>query len=331
MIRRTDVRWGWSASLMLVGLCLSGIGKPCQAQTTTTSSTPIVLTIQLGTQSAKILISTIGNCITLTPIQEGLGTVRVETPEEGTPPSPASMVASKEASEATADRSPTPAGPPSVPTPPSAPAVAAPTASASLSLGQDVTVKAEIASLEANENGSPKTIVSEDFSLDRQPANASPLLPADRPDWVGRAHFVDGTTHFISVGALPDESLNKSKASLDESILKEVRKYVNENILHEEDGAEQLEPLTLSWIKSRCLVKGHEYDVQFDSNTTTYHQAWVELKLSDRDRKTIEHWWKDIQRHERAKKLGGGMAVAVAGIGVCHLLFGMIARRKPKA
>lgn len=291
-----------------------------------------MLTIQLGTQSAKILISTIGNCITLTPIQEGLGTVRVETPDEGVPPSTASVAPSQDApSEAIADRPPAPVNAPSVPSPPPAPAVAAPTSSASLSLGQDVTVKAEIASLEANEGGSPKIIVSEDFSLDRQPTNASPLLPADRPDWVGRAHFVDGTTHFISVGALPDESLNKSKASLDESILKEVRKYVNEHILHEEEGAEQLEPLTLSWIKSRCLVKGHEYDVQFDSNATTYHQAWVELKLSDRDRKTIEHWWKDIQRHERAKKLGGGMAVAVAGIGVCHLLFGMIARRKPKA
>lgn len=171
---------------------------------------------------------------------------------------------------------------------------------------------------------------SDEIRLDAKSAEFTPILPADRPDWVGRSSLETGRDHFVSVGSFPDISYEKSLVSLDESLMKEARKYVDEQILHQEGAAEQLSQLDIDWIKANWVVPNQEYDAAFDSASSVYHQAWVELKISERDRRMVEHWWKDIVRHERAKKLGGGMAVAVAGVGMLHLLVGLIAKKKIK-
>ncbi len=258
------------------------------------ASEPVILTIKVGGQTAKLLISSLGGCLTLTQLFDEPSqppSDRVQPPEDGVAPQTESDMRNDVSAEVAKEWKP------------EAPS-------------QTAEVVAPIG--------------SDEIRIELSEGSLSLALPAGHPEWVGRPLTQVGSDHLLSFATFPDITLEKSMQSLDETILREARKYIDEHILGVEGAAEQLTQIDSEWLKDNWLVKGKEFDAELKTSSAVYHRAWVEMKVSERDRRMVEHWWKDIVRHDRAKKLGGSMAVTVASIGLLHLLVGLVARRKSK-
>jgi hypothetical protein len=160
------------------------------------------------------------------------------------------------------------------------------------------------------------------------PLETKPFLPEDRPDWVGQPLVVEGKTHYVSVSGDPADSFEKSLASIDEQILREAQNYFDSRATRGAPSAASISALDANWLRANCLVAGRQYDALLETPSGTYHTAWVQLKIEEKHRRTVEGWAYDRLRTERIAQLGGGLGICTILIGLGHLALGIGARRK---
>lgn len=157
----------------------------------------------------------------------------------------------------------------------------------------------------------------------------SKLLPNGRPAWVGQDVDVSRKDHYVAVGGIPSETFELSKESLRDGILlNNVRDYLNRYVLEEIGSAELLPQIDTEFIEKRWLVPDREYDANVEMATGSYHMAWCQLKIPERDRNQVIEWVRDLEREERLRQAAGVSVMGFLALGVVHLGVGFIARRK---
>ncbi len=160
--------------------------------------------------------------------------------------------------------------------------------------------------------------------------HTEPLLPVDRPDWVARAPQITDTIHYISVGGELATSFEDSLKSIDTSLLVEGRRYVDQYLI-DEPKASELENLTADWIRSHWLVENKTFDAVVKVPSETYHQAWVELRVSLADREIVKQWYQERKRQDRVANLGMVALVGIGGVGLLRGVFGFASRKSQPA
>ncbi len=330
----------WLMAGLLASTCVgSTFAAPPLDPDPVPSSVQTVILSLTGGGTAKLVITALGSGMFLLQTQDGsiFSSPPTEPPDEGTPPVPPPRP------ETTDLVPPIPAstdleGATSGNTTSAESTLENTTATATIDL--DESSRAEVSSTEETSvvggtqdepiqveplevNDSVRS-GKEEIDLTQSPN----LLPADRPDWIAKPVDIERSKHLISVDCDAAATIEESKATLDESILREARKYVDKNVLKVDGAAEQLDRLNADWIRRHWLKKDKEFDAVLTTSSATYHQHWVQLEIDERSRRIVENWWHDIVRIERMKRMGGGLGLALGGIGVLHLLFGAVARRK---
>jgi hypothetical protein len=130
-----------------------------------------------------------------------------------------------------------------------------------------------------------------------------PVLPVDRPDWVARSPQVQGEVHFVSVGL--DQYVYESKGA-----------------------AIKLEQLNSKWIRANWWIADRNYDALIETPSATYHQAWTELRIDEKQRRLAKNWRNDAIRQDRIVGLGLGAGTLVGVVSLAHAVLGIGARRK---
>jgi hypothetical protein len=156
-----------------------------------------------------------------------------------------------------------------------------------------------------------------------------PLLPADRPEWVARPPQISDSIHYISVGGEPAATFEESLKNIDASLVAEGRRYVNQYLL-DEPKAGELPKLTADWIRANWLVENKTYDAEIKVPSGTYHQAWVELRVSLADREIVKQWYQESKRQDRVFSLGVVALVGLGGVGLMRGAFGFASRKAQK-
>ncbi len=160
--------------------------------------------------------------------------------------------------------------------------------------------------------------------------HTEPLLPVDRPDWIARAPQITDTIHYLSVGGELAATFEESLKSIDTSLLVEGRRYIDQYLI-DEPKASELKNLTADWIRSHWLVENKTYDAEVKVPSGTYHQAWVELRVSLADREIVKQWYQERKRQDRVANLGIVAIMGIGGVGLLRGVFGFASRKSQPA
>jgi hypothetical protein len=166
-----------------------------------------------------------------------------------------------------------------------------------------------------------KSQINLDESQDAKKKNEDSLLPVDRPSWVAMPDDLSSDVHRISVSSEPESSIEAARATLDQSLVDQVRGYIDR--YHPTKGkavASQLGQLNADWIKKNLAVNAPEYEAILERPIGTYHQVWTQLSIDADDRATIQSWINRLEARNRAGSIGVLFAGVIGLTSVFHVM-----------
>ena len=278
--------------------------EPAASPEPAANSVQTVILSLTGGGTAKLVIRALGSGMFLLQTQEGslFTSPPTEPPEDGTPPVPPPRPDTSSDTPPTLESSSDDVAKGSdrvdVSVPENVPDAISIVAPAEVSSTEETAIVSESRDEDSQIEVSSESKTSESNREEMDLTQSPNLLPADRPDWIAKPVDIERSKHLISVDCDAAVTIEESKATRDESILREARKYVDKYVLKIDGAAEQLDRLNADWIRRHWLKKGKEFDAVLTTSSATYHQHWVQLEIDDRSRRIVENWWQDIVRVE---------------------------------
>jgi hypothetical protein len=295
----------------------------------------------------QLLLFVAGSCslgIVPLPAQENDPPLVASLPDEGQPPAP-------EVVPSTPPETPeTPAKPAdSEPAKPDAaasqPVVSEPAASEPVASEQTppqpptvpaVTAPAEVANAAQVEAQAPAPPTAEASTsaevreLSVEPVlEKRPILPADRPAWVGAANETSERVHRLYVASFTANSRDQVELDemLDEPLVAAVRRYLDETLFPRE-GAWRLD-ISPEFIRQNLLDNSTSYVASMTTQTGTEYQKWVILQVTPEQREYFSKLLVEQKQRERMSMLGVGLAGVLGLTGLVNLVFNRRRRRYP--
>ncbi|MGN6548063.1 MAG: hypothetical protein ACTHK7_23715 [Aureliella sp.] len=157
-----------------------------------------------------------------------------------------------------------------------------------------------------------------------------PLLPADRPAWVGAPPDLSNShRHRLFVGSLPSSSIEEAEATLDQPMVTAVRGYIDEQVLGGH-GANELD-ITADFIRHNLLDRSTDYVAELSTSSGPMYQKWVVLEITPEQRQYFIEAHRQVQQRKRMVALGLGVAAVMGLMGSAHLAFNRRRRRYVQA
>lgn len=196
-------------------------------------------------------------------------------------------------------------------------ASAASTATTSSTAAQeDTQVNSEVASEEEFDD-SLETVDNGVRTLSVQPGS-QPLLPADRPAWVGAPADYTGKTHRMFIGSLPTPDEERADLSLNEPLVATVNEYIDSEVIGVRGAAEKI-AINAEYIRKNLVTDNDGYLLELNTSSGAMYQKWVSLEVTPEQRAQLESWHNEAIQRERLKTLGAGLAAILALVGLSHL------------
>jgi hypothetical protein len=164
----------------------------------------------------------------------------------------------------------------------------------------------------------PTTTPDEVRNLSVEPGSR-PLLPADRPAWVGASPDLSGRNHLLYVGSIPTLNERDADASLDEPLVNAVHSYIDEHITKIPGSAWSL-PVDAAYIRVNLIDDAEGYSCALATSEGPMHQKWVVVRITPEQRAQLQKWHVQATQRNRLGPLGFGVAAAMLLIGLTHVL-----------
>jgi hypothetical protein len=158
------------------------------------------------------------------------------------------------------------------------------------------------------------------------PPVTQPLLPADRPAWVGAAPDLSNFHHRLFIGSYPVQSAVDVDAALDEPMLAAVYAYLDEQVFFEKGPAGHVE-LDAGYIRRNLLQPGVEYVAELATSEGPLYQKWVILEITPEHRLHFQNLYRQAEQRKRLGWLGGAAALLITTVGVANWGFRRRSRR----
>lgn len=176
-----------------------------------------------------------------------------------------------------------------------------------------------------------KTQITFDESPDANEKNDDSLLPADRPAWVAMPDDVSSDVHRISVSSELESTIVATRATLDQSLVDQVRRYIDRYLTaNGKTVASQLARLDADWIKKNLADNAPEYEAILERPSGTYHQVWTQLSIDPDDRATIQSWVNRLEVRNRAGSIGVLFVGLIGLTSVFHAILKLTSPTKTK-
>jgi len=146
-----------------------------------------------------------------------------------------------------------------------------------------------------------------------------PILPADRPAWVGAAPDLSSAQHHLYVGSLP--TLNESDAdeALDEPLVAAVRNYIDQEVINRVGAADQM-PVDADFIRRNLLDDPAGYVCELATSQGAMFQKWVTVRVTPEQRELFQQWHTEASQRARLAPLGLGLVSVLALVSLSHMV-----------
>ncbi len=158
-----------------------------------------------------------------------------------------------------------------------------------------------------------------------------PMLPADRPAWVGAPNDTSQRVHRLYVASFTADTREDVEADemLDDPLVAAVQRYLDETLFPGQ-GAMDL-PITPEFVRSNLLDNSTSYVAAMTTQSGTEYQKWVVLQVTPEQREYFAGQLREHKQRQRMAVLGVGLAGILGLTGLANLAFNRRRRRYPDA
>lgn len=156
-----------------------------------------------------------------------------------------------------------------------------------------------------------------------------PMLPADRPAWVGAPNDTSERVHRLYVASFTTAARDEVEADemLDDPLVAAVRRYLDESLFPGE-GAMDLH-ITPEFVRSNFLDNSTSYVAAMTTQSGTEYQKWVVLKVTPEQREYLADLLREHKQRQRMAVLGVGLVGVLGLTALANLLFNRRRQRYP--
>ncbi len=155
-------------------------------------------------------------------------------------------------------------------------------------------------------------------SLSVEPGSR-PLLPEDRPTWVGASPELSSNQHYLYVGSIPVSSASEAETALDEPLVAAVHTYIDEEVIRK-FGASQAIPVDAGFIRKNLIDDPSGYLAELSTSEGSMYQKWVKVRITPEQRQQFHVWHKQAMQRERLGPLGTVLFLLVGSVALSHLV-----------
>ncbi len=282
-------------------------------------------------------------------IAQDLPEIVIAPADPGQPPAPPEAIAEPQASaapEAPAEVSvvtlPEPASPPAdvAAAEPVAAAVPVqmpdvPVTPSEVSAASEVSTEGEIGKLIPNKEPAAQSVANESRKTDLESVRTlsvepglRPMLPEDRPAWVGALPDFTSAQHFLYVGSLPTTDRSEVDEALDAPLLAAVRNYIDQEVVNEQ-GAANAMPVTPAFIRRNLIDNPEGYECELTTGQEPLFQKWVTVRITPEQRDQFRKWHTEATQRSRLAPLGVGLVAVLSVISLSHIVLGRFRGANP--
>lgn len=191
-------------------------------------------------------------------------------------------------------------------------------ANAETSQPAEVNSEAELEPPESEIDGGKLPPTNETVELSVEPGT-QPLLPADRPAWIGADPDYSGEVHRLYVGSTAVTDPEEVDTALDVPLMAALRNYLDDQVLNSLGAADGLN-LNEAFIR-RNLIPGPEGVVlKLNTSGEPMYQKWVAVEVTPTQRDMFRQWYREAVQRDRMKPLVASLAGLLGLVGLTHLL-----------
>lgn len=159
----------------------------------------------------------------------------------------------------------------------------------------------------------------EPVQLSVQPGT-QPVLPVDRPAWIGADPDYSSDVHRIYVASTAVSDPEDADSALDAPLLAALRTYTDEQILKQHQASDDLD-LTSDFIRKNMVVADSSVVLKLNTGSEPMYQKWVTVEVTPEQRALLHQWHRESIQVQRLAPLGLGLAAILGFVGAGHLLF----------
>ncbi len=178
-----------------------------------------------------------------------------------------------------------------------------------------------------SESGLPLLSTSASQTGDDSPQELSvepgtqPLLPADRPAWIGAVPDFTSDIHRIHVGSSITRNPDEADSLLDVPLVEALRDYVDMQVLDRSGAALDLQrKLTADYVRKNLIDDPSGYVVELNTAGIPMFQKWVTISVTPEQRREIVKWDREATQLKRLLPIGMGMLGLMGFVSLSHLV-----------
>lgn len=158
-------------------------------------------------------------------------------------------------------------------------------------------------------------------SLSVKPGS-QPLLPKDRPAWIGAEPDYSTERHRLFVGSVPMVEEKDVDRALDEPLLAALSGYLGEKVVNDQVTLNLCERLgiTEDYIRRNLINDAAGHTIQLNTSSGPMYQKWVTVEITPAQREQIQAWHREAEQRQNVVPLGLGLALIIGLVGLSHLV-----------
>jgi len=146
-----------------------------------------------------------------------------------------------------------------------------------------------------------------------------PMLPKDRPAWVGASPDFTSDQHFLYVGSLPTTNRSEADEALDEPLIAAVRDYIDQAVVNQLGAANSM-PVTAEFIRRNLIDNPEGYECELTTGQDPLFQKWVTVRITPEQRGLFRQWNTEAIQRSRLAPLSVGLVAVLSVISLSHVV-----------
>ena len=190
----------------------------------------------------------------------------------------------------------------------------------------EISSEAELGKLIPNDEPETEPFVSEPPKVDPDSVRTlsvepgvRPLLPADRPGWVGALPDYSSPQHRLYIGSMPTTDERDADEALDEPLIAAVRNYIDQEVVNEL-GASSKMPIDAAFIRRNLIDDSAGYVGELSTSQGSMYQKWVTVRVTPEQRELFSKWHTEAAQRTRLASLGFGLVSVLALVSLTHMV-----------